>query len=66
MDQAKEIPADLGTPAEIKGVLVGERPVTPKMAKAIHEQFGIPYDVLLQEQPAAPVEPATAGANRLA
>ena len=52
---------DLGTPAEIKEVLAGERPLTPKMAHALHERFGIPYDVLLQEQPLAPV--AAGGAN---
>lgn len=51
---------DLGTPSEIRGVLTGERPVTPKMAAVLREQFGIPYDVLLQEQPAA----QAAGANR--
>ena len=45
---------DLGTPAEIEGVLAGERPITPKMAQALHEQFGIPYDVLLPDQPANP------------
>lgn len=57
MDQEGLTPEDLpdlGTPAEIEGVLAGERPVTPKMAQAIHEQFGIPYDVLLPDQPANP------------
>ena len=63
MDQEGLTPEDmpdLGTPSEIKGVLAGARPVTPKMAAVLHEQFGIPYDVLLQERPAA----HAAGANR--
>ena len=69
MDQEGLTPEDLpdlGTPAEIEGVLAGERPVTPKMAQAIHEQFGIPYDVLLPDQPelaAAPVASAAASSN---
>lgn len=63
MDQEGLTPEDmpdLGTPSEIKGVLAGECPVTPKMAAVLHEQFDIPYEVLLQEQPAA----QAAGANR--
>lgn len=63
MDQEGLTPEDmpdLGTPSEIRGVLAGERPVTPKMAAVLREQFGIPYDVLLQGQPAA----QAAGANR--
>lgn len=69
MDQEGLTPQDLpdlGTPAEIEGVLASERPVTPKMAQAIHEQFGIPYDILLPDQPeraAAPVASAAASAN---
>ena len=69
MDQEGLTPQDLpdlGTPAEIEGVLAGERPVTPKMAQALHEQFGIPYDILLPDQPeraAAPAASAAASAN---
>lgn len=54
MDQEGLTPEDLpdlGTPTEIEDVLAGERPVTPKMAQALHEQFGIPYDILLPDQP---------------
>ena len=63
MDQEGLTPEDmpdLGTPSEIRGVLMGERPVTPKMAAVLREQIGIPYDVLLHERRAAPA----AGANR--
>lgn len=69
MDQEGLTPEDLpdlGTPTEIEDVLAGERPVTPKMAQALHEQFGIPYDVLLPDQPeraAAPAASAAASAN---
>ena len=54
VDQAEGIPAYLGTPSEVREALAGERPITPKMAQALHEQFGIPYDVLLPDQPANP------------
>lgn len=66
VDQAEGIPAYLGTPSEVREALAGERPVTPKMAQAIHEQFGIPYDVLLPDQAeraAAPAASAAASAN---
>lgn len=66
VDQAAGVPAYLGTPSEVREALAGECPVTPKMAQALHEQFGIPYDVLLPDQPelaAAPAASAAASAN---
>ena len=66
VDQEEGIPAYLGTPSEVREALAGERPVTPKMAQALHEQFGIPYDILLPDQPeraAAPAASAAASAN---
>ena len=52
MDQAGLSPRDLvpliGSPAEVSEVLAGKRSITVSMARALHEHFGIPADVLLR------------------
>ena len=45
----EDLVPDVGTPAEIVDLLSGRRGVTLAMAQALHNRFGIPYDVLLQE-----------------
>jgi HTH-type transcriptional regulator/antitoxin HigA len=58
MDQAWLAPRDLvpfiGTRAKVSEVLSGRRPLTMRMARALHEHLGIPAEVLLQ-QPGEPV-----------
>jgi HTH-type transcriptional regulator/antitoxin HigA len=58
MDQAGLAPRDLmpfiGTRAKVSEVLSGRRPLTMRMARALHEHLGIPAEVLLQ-QPGEPV-----------
>ena len=53
MEQAGLRPADLvsciGSRAKVSEVLSGKRAITMPMARALHEHFGIPADVLLQE-----------------
>lgn len=59
MEQAGLSPRDLipfiGTRAKVSEVLSGKRPLTMRMARALHEHLGVPAESLLQ----APVEPAT-------
>jgi HTH-type transcriptional regulator/antitoxin HigA len=54
MDQAGLLPRDLvpfiGTRAKVSEVLSGKRPLTLRMARALHEHLGIPAEVLLQQQ----------------
>jgi HTH-type transcriptional regulator / antitoxin HigA len=58
MDQAGLAPRDLvpllGTRAKVSEVLSGKRPLTMRMARALHEHLGIPAEVLLRRS----VEPA--------
>lgn len=65
MEQAELSPRDLipvfGSRAKVSEVLSGKRPLTIATARALHEHFGIPADVLLQapqpdEEPAARLE----------
>lgn len=59
MDQAGLTQRDLvpfiGGRAKVSEVLSGKRPLTMRMARALHEHLGIPAEVLLQ-QPGATVE----------
>ena len=58
IDQQGEVPDYLGTPSEVAEVLAGARPITPRIARVLHERFGIPYDSMLQEgRPSAPSAP---------
>lgn len=52
MDQAgltqRDLVPILGTRAKVSEVLSGRRPLTMRMARALHEHLGIPAEVLLQ------------------
>ena len=54
MDQAGLRPRDLvpyiGSAARVSEVLAGKRPLTLKMARALHTGLGIPAEVLLQDE----------------
>ena len=53
MDQMSLRPRDLipyiGSAARVSEILAGKRPLTLKMARALHKGLGIPADILLQE-----------------
>lgn len=61
MEQAGLRPRDLvsflGSRAKVSEVLSGKRQLTMKMARALHEHFGIPADVLLQQPGVTLAEP---------
>jgi HTH-type transcriptional regulator / antitoxin HigA len=64
MNQAGLHPRDLvpyiGSAARVSEVLAGKRPLTLKMARALHRSLGIPAEVLLQEEEAGLPEEASA------
>ncbi len=47
IDQEGNLPKYLGTATEVADVLAGFGPVTSRMARVLHERFGIPYDSML-------------------
>ena len=53
MEQAGLSPRDLipciGSQAKVAEILSGKRPITPAMARALHERLGIPVETLLRE-----------------
>jgi len=61
LEQAGLAPRDLipfiGSRAKVSEVLSGKRPLTMPMARALHEHFGIPAEVLLQQPGATFSEP---------
>jgi HTH-type transcriptional regulator/antitoxin HigA len=63
MDQAGLHPRDIapyiGSAARVSEVLAGKRPLTLKMARALHRGLGIPAEVLLQEDEARLPEDAS-------
>lgn len=47
----------IGSRAKVSEVLSGKRRITMPIARALHEHFGIPAEVLLQEPGASPADP---------
>ena len=46
---ARDLVPFIGSRAKVSEVLSGKRPLTMRMARALHEHLGIPADVLLQQ-----------------
>ncbi len=63
MEQGKLSPSDLvpfiGSRAKVSEILSGKRRLTLPMARALHEHFGIPADVLLSEPEVVSGNPMT-------
>lgn len=66
MEQSGLSPRDLvsfmGSRAKVSEVLSGKRPLTMQMARALHANFGVPADVLLQ-QPGGELHSALEGTD---